>query len=82
MRQAPAKHRFIPSRKHPEQKQYAPENYCDDQLGETETIRNGRSRTFEVTAGQWDMMALDCDQDEIDTRWEQDVNGPYDWTIE
>jgi hypothetical protein len=54
----------------------------DDQLGETETIRNGRSRTFDVTAGQWDMMAMDCDQNEVDTRWEQDINGPYDWTIE
>jgi hypothetical protein len=54
----------------------------DDQLGETETIRNGRSRTFEITAGQWDMMAQDCDQNEIDTRWEQDISGPYDWTIE
>ena len=53
----------------------------DDQLGDTETIRNGRSRTFEVTAGQWDLMALDCDQNEIETRWEQDINGPYEWTI-
>ena len=53
----------------------------DDQLGDTETIRDGRSRTFEITAGRWDMMALDCDENEIDVRWEQDISGPYDWTI-
>jgi hypothetical protein len=54
----------------------------EDRLGDLELIRNGRSRTFEVTAGQWDMMAQDCDQNEVDVRLEQDVDGLYDWTIE
>jgi hypothetical protein len=54
----------------------------EDQLGDTETIRDGNTRTFEITAGQWDMMAMDCDQNEIDTRWEQDISGPYEWTVE
>jgi hypothetical protein len=53
----------------------------DDQLGDTETIRNGRSRTFEITAGQWDMRALDCNQNEIDVRWEQDISSTYEWTV-
>lgn len=37
------------------------QNWGQDDLGETEIVRAGASRTFELPASEYDLLALDCD---------------------
>jgi hypothetical protein len=53
----------------------------EDQLGSTETIGPGASRTFNVPADTYDLRALDCDEDQIAIEWEVVVSGSYAWNI-
>ncbi|MGD1996701.1 MAG: hypothetical protein PVH62_08005, partial [Anaerolineae bacterium] len=53
----------------------------DDQLGSTETIPEGGTRTFNVSPGTYDLRALDCDQNQIDVQWDANVSGPYSWIV-
>ncbi|HEY75082.1 MAG TPA: hypothetical protein G4O00_02730 [Thermoflexia bacterium] len=58
------------------------DEWGDDWLGTTEIIDPGGQRIFEVDPGTYDMMATDCDDNEIDTRWEVEVTTSYTWVID
>lgn len=53
----------------------------DDQLGPTEIVGVGESRTFEVSPGTYDLRAENCGNDEIDVQWDVNVSGTYTWDI-
>lgn len=52
-----------------------------DQLGDTETIANGGRRTFNVSAGAYDLRAEDCNHNALDEEWNVNITGPYTWSV-
>jgi hypothetical protein len=57
------------------------DTWGDDQLGSTETISSGSQRVFNVSSGTYDLLAEDCDGNELATRWEVEISGPITWTL-
>lgn len=53
----------------------------EDQLGSTETISSGNSRTFSVSAGNYDLRAEDCNHNPLDEEWNISITGPYTWSV-
>ncbi|GAB4475383.1 MAG: hypothetical protein Kow00124_16310 [Anaerolineae bacterium] len=61
----------------------ADEDYWgSDWLADGETIAPGARRVIELAPGEYDLMALGCEQTEIDTLWGQAIDGPFIWTVE
>ncbi len=58
------------------------DEWGEDWLGAVEIVGPGEQRTFEVDPGTYDMMATDCDDNEIDTQWEVEVTTSYRWVID
>jgi hypothetical protein len=52
-----------------------------DQLGSTETISSGSSRTFNVSAGAYDLRAEDCNHNALDEERNVNITGPYTWSV-
>ncbi len=57
------------------------DSWGEDWLGESEIIEPGNTRAFEVEAGTYDLGAFDCEEEELDTRQAQDLDGTVTWTI-
>lgn len=57
------------------------ETWGEDQLGSTEVIRAGAMRTFEVEAGEWDLMATDCDGETLAEEYGVDLSDDTTWTL-
>ncbi len=53
----------------------------DDWLGASEIIASGDSRTFYLEPGTYDMKAEDCNREEIDSLFQQNISGDKTWTI-
>ncbi|HID88654.1 MAG TPA: hypothetical protein EYP52_02960 [Anaerolineae bacterium] len=58
------------------------DEWGEDWLDIMEVIGPGEQRTFEVDPGTYDMLATDCDDNEIDIRWEVEVTTSFIWMIE
>lgn len=54
----------------------------EDRLGPTETIPPSGSRTFEISPDTYDLRALDCDRNEIDTQRDVNMSGTYTWNVQ
>jgi hypothetical protein len=52
-----------------------------DWLDATEAIRVNRSRTFRLSPGTYDMLAEDCDFEEIDSAWGITITDEYTWHV-
>lgn len=57
------------------------DEWGEDWLGSTEVIDPGDQRVFNVEPGVYDLLATDCDDNEIDIEWEMEVRGPVVWNI-
>jgi len=57
------------------------DEWGEDQLGALEVIDPGEQRTFEVEPGTYDLMATDCDDNELDVEWEVEVTSAVTWTV-
>jgi hypothetical protein len=53
----------------------------DDWLGSSETVPSGDRRGFDVEDGVYDLMAEDCNENQLDVQWEVDIRGTYTWTV-
>jgi hypothetical protein len=54
----------------------------DDWLGDTEVIEDGDARLFDVPAGDYDLLATDCNQNTVaEVRLVTVPNSGYTWTI-
>ena len=51
----------------------------EDQLSPTEVIEPSRQRVFEVDPGTYDLMAADCDGNEVSTVWGVNLTSSYTW---
>ena len=50
-------------------------------LGDTEVVSTGDVRDFTMASGTYDLMAADCSNNEIDSRWGVNITGPYTWRV-
>ena len=53
----------------------------NDWLGGTETIEPGRSRVFQVEEGRYDLLAENCDKEEIDVQYGFEIVGFPTWAV-
>jgi hypothetical protein len=56
-------------------------SWGSDQLATGEAIGQGQSRGWEVPPGTYDLKAEDCGHNVLDTRFNQSIAGPLQWTI-
>jgi len=57
------------------------DDYGVDWLGAQETVRANDSRSFQIPSGTYDMVALDCDFEEIDFAAGVAITGDYTWRV-
>lgn len=58
------------------------DTWGDDRLGSAEVLGTGDSKTVSLSAGTYDMLATDCDDNEIDSEWEVTVGSSgYTWRV-
>jgi len=53
----------------------------DDWLGSEEVIAPGESRVFEMEPDIYDLLLQDCDGNDIEVLWEQNLTGDQVWTV-
>ena len=57
------------------------DQWGEDWLGSSETVMPGSQRTFDVGAGTYDLLAVDCSDNVIDERYGVSITGAMDWTL-
>jgi hypothetical protein len=57
------------------------EEWGEDWLGPNEMIGVGGSYTLEVPPGTYDLMAADCESNQIDIEWRADLTEDMTWTV-
>ena len=57
------------------------DEWGDDWLGAQETVLSDSDRTFEVSAGSYDLLAADCDGNALDEQYDVSVAGTLEWTL-
>jgi serine protease Do len=57
------------------------EYWGDDQLGSSEVIDPGGSRTWSVAPNTYDLRVDDCSQEEIETMWGANIATSYTWNV-
>jgi hypothetical protein len=57
------------------------DTWGEDWLGATEILAAGRERTFDLTAGAWDLLATDCDQKELAQKMQVSIQQPLRWWL-
>ncbi len=57
------------------------DSWGDDWLGGEDVIAPGGSRTFDLPAGAYDLMALDCDEEALDRVDNIYLEGAMEWTV-
>jgi hypothetical protein len=48
-------------------------------LSASDTVLPGEIRTFDVPVGDYDLLATDCDGNELDIAWGVDLSGDFTW---
>ncbi len=54
----------------------------DDQLGPSETVGSGSTRTWTIAPGTYDLRAQDCSQVDLGTEWSVNIVGTYHWYVQ
>ena len=57
------------------------DSWGDDWLGEKESITVGGSRIFYVEPGTYDLLAQNCDDEDVVTETEVELDSDTEWTI-
>ncbi len=57
------------------------ENWGDDWLGQKESIKSGSSRHFFVSPGTYDLLAIDCDGNDLAQETGVEVDSDITWTL-
>jgi len=58
------------------------ESWGENWLAESEVVRSGNRRTFQVPEGSYDLLARDCDGNLVGYYWGMDLAGSMTWTLE
>lgn len=56
-------------------------SWGDDQLGSTEIVEPGATRTFAITAGEWDLLTVDCDGEPLTEEYGVMLEEDTTWTV-
>ncbi|MDY6874988.1 MAG: hypothetical protein SWK90_02120 [Chloroflexota bacterium] len=57
------------------------DEWGDDWLGAQETVPPNSDRQFDVPAGSYDLLAADCDGNDLDEQYDISIAGALEWTL-